>query len=114
MKLRCSQCDHAGEKNDFLVPSDIMPPNICKCPNCGQTNEDFYIHREIQTTDEALENIGMKILGKRGASNRMWVERLKLWEDKDPLVVRERTLMEIFDIVQSYRGSVTSASGDKK
>jgi len=59
----------------------------------------------IDNLDKVLEDIGMRILGKRGNSNRMWVKSLKTWEDKDPYLVRERTLMEIFKIVQSHRFS---------
>ena len=60
---------------------------------------------EVQEMDKTLEDIGMRILGKRGQSNRVWVKGLKSWKDMDPYVVRDKTLMEIFEIVQSYRGS---------
>lgn len=57
--------------------------------------------------DTMLEHLGMRILGKRGQSNRMWVEQLKEWEDRNPYEVRDKTLMEIFNLVQTYRPSVT-------
>ncbi len=56
--------------------------------------------------DKILEKIGMRILGKRGQANRMWVEGLKSWEEMDPYSVREKTLMEIFNIVQECRQSL--------
>ncbi len=55
--------------------------------------------------DDVLEEIGMRILGKRGMSTVEWVRLRKTWGELNPELVREETLMEIFNLVKSYRGS---------
>ena len=56
-----------------------------------------------KVTLNILTEIETRILGKRGKSTEMWVRARKEWNEKDPYLVRDSTLLEIAVLVKEYR-----------
>lgn len=78
MRLRCSQCNYVGDRDEFLQPSDITPPYYVECPYCRQTNYDFLIVRLSEAEVDVLYDF-IKWLEDHHPDTWLTVKLLRKW-----------------------------------